>query len=84
MLQNFIFGRNDSDRHDVYFSVINQYYLRANRSYNRIRREIGTLDNNDQESEDFESDIMNAIKDLEEAKNRLGEKLDAHRKAMGW
>lgn len=83
-MRNSIFGRDDSDRHDVYFSVINQYYLRANQSYNRLCREIGTLDNQDQESEDFEGDIMNAIKDLEKAKIQLGQKIDAHRKFMGW
>lgn len=81
--QNFIM-RDDTDRHDVYFSVLNQYHLRAVQSYNRLCREIKTLDNNDQVSEDYESDIMSAVKDMEVAKLRLSQKLERHRRAMGW
>lgn len=83
-MSNFIFGRHDSDRHDVYFSALNQFQTTLNQNYNRLARDCKTLHNQDQESEDFEDDIMNAVKDVEIARFKLAEKIRNHRRAMGW
>lgn len=83
-MSSFIFGRHDSDRHDVYFSVLNQAHISLVQICHRVNRELGTLSNGDQESDDFDADIVSALKDVSDARAKLGSAIAKHRHLMGW
>lgn len=82
--QNFIFGRHDSERHDEYFGLVNTYYLDLVRRENEFVANLAGLNDGSQESQDFGEDLLNLFDDLRTQRAKIGQKIAAHRKAMGW
>ena len=63
--QNLIFGRHDSDRHDEYFAIVNATYNKINLALSDYRQDLIAISKGDQESEDFDDDILNLFSDIE-------------------
>ena len=82
--QNFIFGRHDSKRHDEYFDVVDTYYLRLVRLEDEFLDDLTGLSDGSQETEDMDEDATNLFDDLRTQRAKIGQKIAAHRKAMGW
>ena len=82
--QNFIFGLHDSERHDEYFGIVNTYYLDLVRLENEFLANLAGLNDGSQESEDFDEDANSLFDDLRTQRTKIGQKISAHRKAMGW
>ncbi len=83
-MSNSIFGRDDSERHDVYFSVLNKYYHTLLKAEASMERDLRTLNNSDMESDEFEADIKSLLKDAMESRAKVGAKIVKHRRHMGW
>ena len=82
--QNLIFGRHDSDRHDEYFGLVNTYYLDLVRRENEFISGLAAMNLADVSSKDLAEDALNLFDDLRTQRTKIGQKIAAHRKAMGW
>ena len=82
--QNFIFGRHDSDLHDQFFGVVNAYYLDLVRRENEYVGELSALNYLGGDVESLGEDAYNLFDDLRTQRAKIGQKIAAHRKAMGW
>ena len=81
--QNFIFGRHDSKRHDEYFEIVDSACARLLKVSVDLIEDLVALDKGDQESEDFENDILNLFADIGKSRSDVIMRLNVHLKAMG-
>lgn len=78
-----IFGRKNDPKIWDYIGVINTFYLGLIRLENELNDAVAKLDEGGIVSEDFESDIKNAIKDLSPLKKKLSTGIIAERTRQG-